>query len=292
MATLREIRRRISSIQSTQQITKAMKMVAAAKLRRAQERALSMRPYTEKLSEMVGNLAQNAEQSNNSLLIQKPVEKVLIVVVTADKGLCGMFNSSVIKEAVRLINNMHDKELQVFPVGKKAKEYFSKRDYIIYSSKSDFFNHLQFSDATEISKNLIQSYQDNHFDKIDIIYNKFKSAVKQELTIEQFLPLAPPDESEDEKSSEISNVDYIYEPGKLEILAAIIPKHLNVQIWKILAESNAAEHAARMTAMENATENAEELLAKLTLTYNRARQAAITTEITEIVGGAEALKDN
>ena len=288
MATLREIRRRISSVQSTQQITKAMKMVAAAKLRKAQERAVSMRPYTEKLDEMVSNLVGNTDQSNNSLLIQKPVERVLIVVVTADKGLCGMFNGSVIKESAKLVHSMQDKEVQIFAIGKKAKEYFSKRDYEIYSSKTEFFNHMQFNDALEISAKLIQSYQENIFDKIEIVYNKFKSAVKQELMVEQFLPLVPAEDSAVEKS----NVDYIYEPDKYQILTAIIPKHLNVQIWKILAESNAAEHAARMTAMENATENAEELLARLTLTYNRARQAAITTEITEIVGGAEALREN
>ena len=287
MATLKEIRRRISSIQSTQQITKAMKMVAAAKLRRAQERAISMRPYTEKLNEMVSNLVKNIEESNDALLLEKPIERVLIMVVTADKGLCGMFNSSVIKESVKQINAMHDKEVQVFPVGKKSFEYFSKRDFAIYSSKDDFFNHLQFEDALEISKGLIQTFRDNTFDKIEIVYNKFKSAVRQDLTVEQFLPLAPPEETENDKS----DVDYLYEPDKNEILSAIIPKHLNVQIWKILAESNAAEHAARMTAMENATENAEDLLGKLTLTYNRARQTAITTELTEIVGGAEALKE-
>jgi len=288
MATLKEIRRRISSIQSTQQITKAMKMVAAAKLRRAQERAISMRPYTEKLNEMVSNLVKNIEESNDALLLEKPIERVLIVVVTADKGLCGMFNSSVIKESVKQINAMHDKEVQVFPVGKKSFEYFSKRDYVIYSSKDDFFNHLQFNDALEISKDLIQTFRDDTFDKIEIVYNKFKSAVRQDLTVEQFLPLSPPEETKNDKS----DVDYLYEPQKYEILSAIIPKHLNVQIWKILAESNAAEHAARMTAMENATENAEDLLGKLTLTYNRARQTAITTELTEIVGGAEALKEN
>ena len=288
MATLREIRRRISSIQSTQQITKAMKMVAAAKLRRAQERAVSMRPYTEKLDEMVSNLVANIENTNDALLLEKPVERVLLVVVTADKGLCGMFNSSVIKESVKKINLMHDKKVQVFPVGKKSLEYFSKRDYDIYASKNDFFNHLQFEDALEISKGLIQAYRENTFDKIEIVYNKFISAVRQELKVEQFLPLVRTEEPENEKS----DVDYLYEPNKHKILSAIIPKHLNVQIWKILAESNAAEHAARMTAMENATENAEEILGKLTLTYNRARQTAITTELTEIVGGAEALKEN
>ena len=288
MATLREIKRRISSVKSTQQITKAMKMVAAAKLRKAQERAISMRPYTQKLTEIVSNLVKNIEETNDSLLVTKPVERVLIVVITADRGLCGAFSNSIIKESVRQINLMNDKEVQVFTVGRKSFEYFSKRDYVIYSSKDNFFNHLQFEDALEISKNLIHAFSENTFDKIEIIYNKFKSAVKQDLTMEQFLPLTPPEETENDKS----DVDYLYEPGKHEILTAIIPKHLNVQIWKILSESNAAEQAARMTAMENATDNAEDLIAKLTLTYNRARQAAITKELSEIVGGAEALKEN
>ena len=288
MATLREIRRRITSVRSTQQITKAMKMVAAARLRKAQDRALSMRPYSEKLTEIVGHLVANVEDSSEPLLIEKPVERVLTVVVTADRGLCGGFNSNLIRESVRNIQLMGDKEVQVFSVGKKSNEYFSKRDYVLFSNKDNFFNHLEFDIAVELSSTLIEAYTKDQFDRVDIYYNKFKSAVAQEITCEQFLPLIPDTETEGKKSS----VDFLYQPSKEEILSAIIPKHLNMQLWKILLESYAAEQAARMTAMENATENAEELIAKLTLTYNRARQAAITKEISEIVGGAEALKEN
>ena len=287
MATLREIRRRISSVKSTQQITKAMKMVAAAKLRRAQERAISMRPYAQKLGEMVSNLVKNIDETNDILLLTRPVERVLVVVITADRGLCGTFNHNIIKESAKQINSINDKDVQVFTVGRKSLEYFRKRDYTIYASKDNFFNHLKFDDALEISSKLIEAYRKNMFDRIEIVYNKFVSAVKHELTIEQFLPLAPPSDSKNDKS----DIDYLYEPDKHEILAAIIPKHLNVQVWKILAESNAAEQAARMTAMESATDNAEDLIQKLTLTYNRARQASITKELSEIVGGAEALKE-
>ena len=287
MATLREIRRRITSVRSTQQITKAMKMVAAARLRKAQERALSMRPYSEKLTEIVGHLVANVEDNSEPLLIEKPAERILTVVVTADRGLCGGFNSNLIRESVRNIQSMGDKEVQVFSVGKKSNEYFSKRDYVLFSNKDNFFNHLEFDIAVELSSTLIEAYTKDQFDRVDIYYNKFKSAVAQEITCEQFLPLIPDTETEGKKSS----VDFLYQPSKEEILSAIIPKHLNMQLWKILLESYAAEQAARMTAMENATENAEELIAKLTLTYNRARQAAITKEISEIVGGAEALKE-
>jgi len=287
MATLREIRRRISSVRSTQQITKAMKMVAAAKLRKAQEQALAMRPYSEKLEEMVRHLIGNVEDNKNPLLRVKPEERILLVVVTADRGLCGGFNSNVIRSAVSTIKTMNEKEVQVFPVGRKSVEYFSKRDFMLYKKKENFFNQLSFVDAVDVSNQLIQAYIDNEFDRIDIVYNRFKSAVQQVVTHEQVLPIVP----EKEQVHDTSQVDFLYQPSKEEILSAIIPKHLNGQMWKILLESNAAEQAARMTAMENATENAEEMIARLTLTYNRARQAAITKEISEIVGGAEALKE-
>jgi F-type H+-transporting ATPase subunit gamma len=287
MATLREIRRRIASVRSTQQITKAMKMVAAARLRKAQDKALSMRPYAQKLYEIVGHLVAHIEENSEPLLKIKPVERILVVVVTADRGLCGGFNSNIIRESVRNIQSMHDKEVQVFSIGKKCTEYFSKRDFILFSNKNNFFNHLEYEIATELTGKLVEAYTQDQFDRIDIYYNKFKSAVAQELTCEQFLPFVPDAGTIEEKSS----VDFLYQPSKEEILSAIIPRQLNIQLWKILLESYAAEQAARMTAMENATENAEELITKLTMTYNRARQAAITKEISEIVGGAEALKE-
>jgi F-type H+-transporting ATPase subunit gamma len=288
MATLKDIQLRMSSIKSTMQITKAMKMVAAARLRKAQDRALSMRPYSEKLTELVGHLIANVDDKSEPLLVERPAERILNVVVTADRGLCGGFNSNLIRESVRNLQSMHDKEVQVFSVGKKSTEYFSKRDYILFSNKDNFFNHLEFEIAVELAGTLIKAYTQDQFDRVDIYYNKFKSAVSQEITCEQFLPLIPDAETTEKKSS----IDFLYQPSKEEILSAIIPKHLNMQLWKILLESYAAEQAARMTAMDNATVNAEELIGKLTLNYNRARQAAITKEISEIVGGAEALKEN
>jgi len=287
MATLREIRRRISSIQSTQQITKAMKMVAAAKLRRAQEKIIATRPYAQKLNETIGHLIAKSENVSIPLLEKRQIEKLLIVVVTADRGLCGGFNNNLIRFAVNQINLNSDYEVQVYPVGKKAFEYFSKRDYTLFSHKTNFFNQLSFEDAKQIVSNIVDAYQKKNFDKIEIVYNEFKSAVRQIVQAEQFLPFVADEEILKEKSQ----VDFLYEPGKEEILNYIIPKQLNIQMWKILLESNAAEQGARMTAMENATENADELISYLTLHYNRARQAEITTEISEIVGGAEALKE-
>ena len=287
MATLREIRRRISSIRSTQQITKAMKMVAAAKLRKAQENILATRPYADKLSATIGHLMARIENWQDPLLRTRPVEKVLIVIVTADRGLCGAFNSNIIRRAESLIKSYEDLEVYVYLIGKKCSEYFSRRNYQIFAQKTHFFNQLNFNDALEIMSRLSQSYQQEQFDKIEVVYNQFKSAIQQTLVVEKILPFTP-DESMQKESSQI---DFIYEPSKEGILQMIIPKHLNVQMWKILLESNAAEQGARMTAMESATENAEELIAYLSLTYNRARQAAITKEISEIVGGAEALKE-
>lgn len=288
MATLREIKRRIGSVKSTQQITKAMKMVAAAHLRKAQERVLSTRPYSEKIGQMVEHISGKLENPQDPLLISRDVRKVLVVVIAADRGLCGGFNGNTIKKALSVIDSHKENEVEILAVGKKAYEYFSKRDYTVYSFKKDFFNHLVYSDAIEIAEKLKYAFLNDGFDKIEIVYNQFKSAIRQILTVEQFLPLK---RSEEEIES-LHGVDYLYEPSKEDILSLLIPKHLNVQMWKILLESNASEQGARMTAMENATDNAQDLIERLTLTYNRARQSAITTELVEIVSGAEALKEN
>jgi len=287
MATLREIRHRIASIRSTQQITKAMKMVAAAKLRKAQESILATRPYAQKLSETIGHIMARLEDYTNPILQTRPVEKVLVVIVTADRGLCGAFNSNLIRYAENLIRSYEELEVHIYPIGKKAYEYFSRRDYQIYKQKINFFNQLNFQDSTEIVTILTDSYINLLFDKIEIIYNQFKSAIQQTITLEQMLPFIP----DERMLSESSQIDFIYEPSKTDILNTILPRHLNIEMWKILLESNAAEQGARMTAMESATENAEELIDFLTLTYNRVRQSAITKEISEIVGGAEALKE-
>ena len=287
MATLREIRRRISSVRSTQQITKAMKMVAAAKLRRAQENILATRPYAQKLGETMAHVISRLENRTTPLLIERPVEKVLVVVVTADRGLCGAFNSNLIRFAAGQINSYKDVEVQVYTVGRKGYDFFSKRSFSLNGQKVNFFNHLNFEDALYISGHLRRAYENKQFDRIEIVYNEFKSAVQQKIVTEQFLPFLP----DEEMIKQSSRIDFLYEPDKASILPELIGRALNIQIWKILLESNAAEQGARMTAMESATENAEDLIDTLTLHYNRARQAAITKEISEIVGGAEALKE-
>jgi len=289
MATLREIRQRIASIRSTQQITKAMKMVAAAKMRRAQESIVAIRPYAYKLRDLIGDLtALSSDVKGIPLMDKRPVERVLLVVVSADRGLCGAFNSNIIRTAIERIAEYENREYALYIVGRKAFEFFGKRDYPIQDKKINFFNNLIFDDALDISRNLVSLYTAGQFDRVEIIYNEFKSAIRQLVISEQFLPFVPDAEMESEKSQ----VDFIYEPDKISILNQVIPKNLNVQVWRILLESNAAEQGARMTAMENATENAQEIVEKLTIYYNRSRQAAITKEISEIVGGAEALKES
>ncbi len=289
MANLREIRKRISSVKSTQQITKAMKMVAAAKLRRAQENILSFRPYAYELRNLIADLSAKVEDySQVPLMARRPVNKVLLVVVTADRGLCGAFNSNIVRHAAERIQEYPEAEVQLFMVGRKGLEFFQHRPVTINGQKINFFNDLSFGDALDLSETILKIYREQNFDRVEFIYNEFKSAIRQDVVVEQFLPFVPDEELE--KSSE--QVDFIYEPDKLSILNAVIPKHLHVQVWRILLESNAAEQGARMTAMENATENAEEMIHDLTIYYNRTRQASITTEISEIVSGAEALKES
>ncbi len=287
MATLREIRRRIASVRSTQQITKAMKMVAAAKLRRAQENIIATRPYAGKMQVVLQKLVSKAEVHQHPLLVKRAGNDVLIVVVTADRGLCGAFNSNLIRYTEQVIRSAEDESVRLLAVGRKGAEYFSRRDYDLFNRKINFFNTLAFSDAREIVDQVVPAYLEGTFARIEVIYNEFKSALQQNIVREQILPFVPAADEADEGSL----VDYLYEPSRQEILTTIIPKYLNIQMWKVLLESNAAEQGARMTAMENATENAEELISRLSLTYNRARQAAITKEISEIVGGAEALKE-
>jgi len=287
MANLREIRTRIASVKSTQQITKAMKMVAAAKLRKAQEKITATRPYASKLQEVVSHLLSKVENGGHPFMMDRSVSKVLLVIVTSDRGLCGGFNANLIRETISILDASKDVDMSIFVIGKKGYEHFVRRDYNTFDHKINFFNHLNFQDATEIVTKLVSVYNEGLFDKIEILYNEFKSAVRQDITLEQILPLVK--DGEEEQLS--SKMDYLYEPGREEILNSIVPKQLNMQMWKVLLESNASEQGARMTAMESATENAEELIGTLTLYYNRARQAAITKEISEIVGGAEALKE-
>lgn len=289
MATLRDIKSRIKGVKSTQQITKAMKMVAAAKLRRAQENVVNARPYARKIWQTLSHLATENDLNTNLFFVQREVKNVAFVVVTADRGLCGAFNSNIIKEAVRNINedlNNNTINVQLFCVGKKGFDFFSKRNYNLYDKYLGLFSSLKYSEALNISQKIISAYLDGTFDKVIIIYNEFKSIIQQKIVVEQFLPITLVKEYTDRKNQP----NYIYELDQKSIFEYLLPKHLKAQIWRILLESNASELGARMTAMDNASTNAKELIRTLQLKYNKERQAAITKELLEIVAGANALK--
>jgi len=285
MATLREIRRRISSIKSTQQITRAMKMVAAAKLRKAQENILAARPYAYKIDEMIRRLISKTDEQLDPLLQTRTPQRVTVVSVTSDRGLCGSFNSNIIKRTIAQIESHRDKEVNVVCVGRKAYDFFRKRNYQVTNHYINFFNELTYEHAQGITQYLVESFRNESTDLIEVVYNEFKNAAQQNIIVEKYLPL-----TSEKFAGEVKNVNYIYEPDEVTLLEALLPKHLNIQTWRFLLESNAAEQGARMTAMESATENAGDIINDLTLHYNKARQAAITKEISEIVGGAEALK--
>lgn len=293
MATLREIKRRIGSIKSTEKITRAMKMVASVKFRKAQQNVVAARPYARKISEILRNLIPTLESFDNELLKQREIRKVCIVVVAADRGLCGSFNTNLLKTANNIIAEKYGEylrshDLTLFTIGRKAFEFFSKRDFDLYAKSVNVFDRLTFADAQNIVKEIITGYKEKRFDKVVIIYTEFKSVVQSKTLEEQFLPIPPFETPEGEKRK---NSNYIFEPSGTEIVNDLLPRHLNTQIWRVLLESYASEQAARMTAMDAATTNANELIISLNLTYNRARQTKITTEILEIVGGAEALKE-
>ena len=293
MATLREIRRRISGVKSTQKITKAMKMVAAAKLRRAQEAILAARPYARTMRKLLGNLALAAPSGSSPLFEKREVHRSVVVVVTGDRGLCGAFNSNVIRAAADHIKKLTAPgsgapvEVRVVVVGKKGADHFGKRGFDIAARHVGIFGNLQFPTAQSVAHELTEWFKSGTVDHVDVVYNEFKNVVQQKTVIEQFLPIA---QSEVAGKKEGASSEYIYEPSSAEILSELLPKHLNFQMWRILLESNAAEQGARMSAMGNATENAKELIRVLTLSYNKARQAGITKELLEIVSGAEALK--
>ena len=280
---------------STQQITKAMKMVAAAKLRRAQDRIIQMRPYANKLSVILSNVSAGTEDDlTNVYSEQRPVEKVLLVVVSSDRGLCGAFNSTVFRGTIALIKEKYQEQkdnadIYILPIGKKALDYFKKRDFNLITDYAGLFGNLNFDDVRKAAEMAMDGFKNKEFDVVELVYNEFKNVATQILRKEQFLPVLP---SENGAEKEKSNIDYIFEPSKETIVKELIPKSLKVGFYKALLESNASEQGARMTAMDKATENAGELLKELRLTYNRTRQAAITKEILEIVGGAEALSNN
>ena len=286
MANLKEIRNRISSVSSTMQITSAMKMVSAAKLKKAQDAITAMRPYANKLTELLQSLSATLDADSGSKFAnQRPFNKILVVAISSNRGLCGAFNSNIIKECTRLTNDVYsNKEVSYLAIGKKANDVLSKSGTII-SNNSEIFEDLTFDNVAEVAESLMQKFIEGEFDKIELVYNKFKNAATQIVMTEQFLPIVPATEDIN------TNLDYIFEPSKPEIVEALIPKALKTQLFKAVRDSFASEHGARMTAMHKATDNATELRDQLLLTYNKARQAAITNEILEIVGGAEALNN-
>ena len=294
MANLKEVKNRIVSVVSTQQITKAMKMVAAAKLRKAQDKITQMRPYALKLDAILKNLssAQMTGDADNWYSQVRDEKKILIVAISSDRGLCGSFNSSVFKGVLRLIQEQYSEQFNkgnvtVLSIGKKAAEYFSKRKFNLVNDYALIFGHLSFQDVSAAADFIMKAFRTGKFDKVEIVYNEFKNVATQILRTEPFLPVVF---EESAKAAPSNPVDYIYQPGQDEIITQLIPASLKVKLYKSILDSNAAEHGARMTAMDKATENAGELLKELRLSYNRTRQAAITKEILEIVGGAEALK--
>jgi F-type H+-transporting ATPase subunit gamma len=286
MANLKEVRNRIASIGSTIKITSAMKMVSASKLKKAQDAITAMRPYANKLTELLQSLSATLDGNDGGVYTeQREVNKVLIVTITSNRGLCGAFNSSVIKEVRNIIETEYKgKDVSLLTIGKKGNDLLSK-EYSILENESNVYDELTFKNVSKIAESLMKQFEDGNFDKIEFVYNGFKNAATQILTKEQFLPIVPPE------SENSSITDYIFEPSKQEIVAGLIPKSLKTQLFKAIRDSIAAEHGARMTAMHKATDNATELRDDLLLIYNKARQAAITNEILEIVGGAEALKD-
>ena len=285
MANLKEIRNRISSIASTMQITSAMKMVSAAKLKKAQDAITDMRPYADKLTMLLQSLSATLDENAGGVYSdQREVNKVLIVVLTSNRGLCGGFNSSIVKAILKLKTNTYsNQEVDLMTVGKKGHDILSKQ-FTIVENHSDIYDHISYEDIAVIAQQLMDTFVEGNYDRIEIVYNKFKNAATQIVTREQFLPILPV--SQDDKV----NLDYIFEPEKNQIVLELIPKSLKTQLLKAIRDSYASEHGARMTAMHKATDNASELREDLLLKYNKARQAAITNEILEIVGGAEALK--
>ena len=285
MANLKEIRLRITSVGSTMQITSAMKMVSAAKLKRAQDAIIQMRPYANKLTELLKNLSASLDSSDGGVYTQeREIKNVLLVTVTSNRGLCGGFNAYIMKKAKVLINEEYaNAKVSILSIGKKSSEHFTKNGFNVASTHDALFGDLTFENVSIVAEGIMEQFVEGDYDKVVLVYNQFKNAATQIIMTENFLPVQAAD-----NDSEVV-VDYIFEPTKQEIVEQLIPKSLKTQLFKAVLDSHAAEHGARMTAMHKATDNASELKKDLTLTYNKARQAAITNEILEIVGGAEAL---
>lgn len=288
---LKEVRNRIKSVQSTQQITKAMKMVSAAKLRRAQDAIQQMRPYAQKLQELLSNIVSNSEGGGSmALASERPIEKVLIIVITSDRGLAGAFNANTIKLtkatiAERYAEQYRKGNVTIWNIGKKGYEHFTKLNYNTDATYRDLFLHLSFENVQQASKAAMIAFEEKQFDVVELVYSQFKNAATQKFEVERFLPIPKV-----EKKAGATQADFIYDPNKELLIAELMPKILNTQLFKAVLDSNASEHGARMTAMDKASTNANDMLRSLKISYNRARQAAITTELTEIVSGAAALQ--
>lgn len=288
---LKEVRNRIKSVQSTQQITKAMKMVSAAKLRRAQEAIIQMRPYAQKLQEMLSNIVSGSDDTGAELAVERTPEKVLVIVVASDRGLCGAYNANIIKLARTVAQEKYAQQLAkgnvtMWPIGKKAFEAFQRLKMNMNSAYKDVFLSLSFENVQQVAKAAVEGFSKKEFDVVEVVYSEFRNAATQVFTVERFLPIP----KAVNKTGKATKADFIFEPDKATLIAELMPKILNTQLYKAVLDANASEHGARMTAMDKASENANELLKGLRISYNRARQAAITTELTEIVSGAAALQ--
>lgn len=291
---LKEVRNRIKSVQSTQQITKAMKMVSAAKLRRAQDAIIQMRPYAKKLQDMLANIVSNDDGGGTgiSLAEQRPIQKVLMIVVTSDRGLCGAYNANIQKLALATIQENYTKVqdaggLTIWAIGKKGAEFFQKKGFNVNTNYRDTFLNLSFEKVQQCAQSAIEGFKQKEFDVIEVVYSEFRNAATQRFAVERFLPIA---RIKPAANASKTKFDFIFEPEKDQLIAELMPKILNTQLFKAVLDCNASEHGARMTAMDKASENANEMLKSLKISYNRARQAAITTELTEIVSGAAALQ--
>jgi len=288
---LKEVRNRIQSVKSTQQITKAMKMVSAAKLRRAQDAIIQMRPYAQKLQEMLANILSSAEGDENmGLTAERPVQKVMVIIITSDRGLCGGYNSNLIKLAKQIIKDKYANiaakgNAEMLPLGKKGYEHFTKNKFKVIDHYWNIFSELNYEHVASVAKFAMDAFEKGEVDAIELVYSEFKNAATHKFTVEQFLPV-----KKSEKKKGETKANFIFEPGKNILIKELMPKILNTQLYKAILDAHASEHGARMTAMDKATENAEEILKNLKISYNRARQAAITTELTEIVSGAAALQ--
>ncbi|RVU01591.1 ATP synthase F1 subunit gamma [Mucilaginibacter limnophilus] len=291
MANLKEVRNRISSVSSTQQITKAMKMVSAAKLKRATNAIVQLRPYANKLKDLLANLSASLEDGASPYLQEREPVRVLVVVVSSNRGLAGAFNANAIKTANTLINEKYSEQLKngsvsIVAIGKKAHDFFSRRKYNVIGNNNELYQDLNFANTSAITESIMKGFVNGDYDRVELVYNHFRNAAVQILITEQLLPVP---KTETKETVQTSQIDYILEPSKQEIVEQLIPKNIKLQLYRAVLDSHASEHGARMTAMDKATDNAGELLRSLKLSYNQARQAAITTELTEIVSGAAAL---